>query len=161
MNTFYRALAVAAYLALIVGTNIAFSVVGPALLTFVVAGLTMAARDFVHDAHGRTVSFALVVVGAAISAFLAAPAVALASLVAFLLAETLDLLVYVPVRERIGRPAGIAVSGVVGSVVDSLVFLTIAFGSLAFFPAQVAGKVAATLGAAALVAIVSYVGKRR
>lgn len=155
-----RILAVLAYLALIVGTNVAFATVGPVLLTFVLAGLTLAARDFVHDALGRRVAFALVFVGAAISALLAAPAVALASLVAFLLAETLDLLVYERIRGRAGRPAGIAVSGVIGSVVDSLVFLTIAFGSLAFFWPQVIGKVGATLGAAALVALVQVARRR-
>ncbi len=155
-----RLLSVLTYLALIIGTNIAFASVGPVLLTFVLAGLTLAARDFVHDALGRRASLGFVVVGAGISALLAAPAVALASLVAFLLAETLDLLVYERIRNRAGRPAGIAVSGVVGSVVDSLVFLAIAFGSLTFFWPQVIGKIGATLGAAAVVAAVQAARRR-
>lgn len=153
---------VAAYLGLIVGTNVAFALNGgPALHVFALAGLTMVVRDFVQDQHGRGGSLLLVVLGALISSALAAPAVAVASLVAFVLAELADLFVYGPTKARLGRAAGVALSGVVGSVVDSAVFLTIAFGSLAFFVPQVVGKVGATLAAAAVVAVVGFVRSRR
>lgn len=147
-----KSLAAAAYVAFIVGTNVAFATVGPVALTFVLAGLTMAARDFVHDAGGRRLSFPLVLVGALVSA-LASPAVALASGVAFLVAETLDMTVYELVRRRT-HLGGIALSGIAGSIVDSVLFLTIAFGSLAFLPVQLVGKIAATLGAVAVLAAV-------
>lgn len=148
----------ALYLAAIVGTNVSFSVAGPVLATFLLAGLTMVARDFVHEDGGRKRSFALVLVGAVLSVALAGPGIALASGVAFLVAETLDLLVYDALRRRTPT-GGVALSGAVGSVVDSLVFLSIAFGSLAFFQAQVTGKLAATFGAAAVLLAVR--GARR
>lgn len=146
------------YLAAIVGTNVSFSIAGPVLATFLLAGLTMVARDFVHEVGGRRLSFLLVALGAALSVALAGPGVAVASGVAFLVAETLDLLVYDVLRKRT-RIGGVALSGTVGSVVDSLVFLSIAFGSLAFFDAQVIGKLAATFGAAAVLAALQ--GARR
>lgn len=139
------------YLALVLGVNLGFSHLGPHPVVFVLVGLVMAARDFVHERYGALSSFALIIAGAGIAASLADPMVAAASVAGFLLAETLDLAVYAKVRKRIGIAAGVAVSGLVGSVVDSAVFLLIAFGSLDFFGAQVTGKVAATLGAAALV----------
>lgn len=153
--------AVFAYLALIVGTNISFSHVGPVLITFVLAGLTLAARDFVSTTAGREVAVFLLLVGAGVSAFWAKPEVAFASGVAFLLAEALDLLVFEKVSARYGRIAGVALSGTVGSIVDSVVFLSIAFGSLAFLPAQLTGKIGATLGATALLAVVALVRRRR
>lgn len=140
------AIAAAIYLAAIVGTNVSFTIAGPVLATFILAGLTMVARDFVHEFFGRARTAILVIVGAGISALLASPAVALASGVAFVLAELLDLAVYDAMRRR--TPIGaVALSGIVGSIVDSAVFLAIAFGSMAYFPAQVSGKIGATLGA--------------
>ncbi len=161
MITPARIATILGYIGLIVGTNFLFATVGPVLITFVFAGLTLAARDFVHDLFGRRFAFGLIIVGAILSALLASPAVALASFVAFLLAETLDLAIYGPVKERLGRPVGIALSGTAGSILDSLVFLSIAFGSLAFFVPQVVGKVGATLGAALVVALIQAAVRRR
>jgi uncharacterized PurR-regulated membrane protein YhhQ (DUF165 family) len=53
--------------------------------------------------------------------------------------ETLDLAVYTPLRERNWLGALVA-SNVVGLVADSLIFLWLAFGNLAFFWGQVVGK---------------------
>lgn len=155
-----RILAATLYLTLIVATNISFSQIGPVPATFVLVGLTLAARDFVHETSGRWVSLGLVVVGAGASGLLASPDVALASLVAFLLAETLDLLIYERVKARYGLAAGVGASGVVGSIIDSTVFLLIAFGSLAYFWAQVTGKLLATVAVAALALAVSAVRRR-
>lgn len=138
------------YLAAVVGTNVAFAAVGPVPLTFVLAGLALVARDGVHEAHGRRGAGALVLIGTALSALLAGPGIALASGVAFLVAEVLDLAVYDAVRRR-SIALGVLLSGLVGSVVDSLLFLSLAFGSLAFLGPQVTGKVAATVGAAGVV----------
>jgi uncharacterized PurR-regulated membrane protein YhhQ (DUF165 family) len=147
------------YLAAIIGTNVAFSVYGPVLLTFVLAGLALVARDFVHEYLGRLKAAGLVLVGAGISALLAAPAVALASAAAFLLAELLDLVVYDYLRRRTPVTA-VAVSGIVGSIVDSIVFLSIAFGSLTFLGAQLTGKIGATLGAALVLFVLTEVRLR-
>lgn len=143
------------YIALIFATNFGFAHLGPSWPVFVAVGLTLVARDFVHARHGRWASLGMVAVGAAVSFVLAAPAVAVASVIAFAVAEVLDLTVFELVR-RAGGPLAVLASGIVGSVVDSAVFLTIAFGSLAFFGVQVEGKIAATVGAAALL----WVGER-
>jgi hypothetical protein len=48
--------------------------------------------------------------------------------------------------------AAVALSNVVGLLVDSLLFLPLAFGSLAYLGGQVAGKVATTVLAVAVLA---------
>lgn len=144
-----------AYLLAVVAVNVGFTALGPSWPVFVAVGAVLALRDFVHRAHGWKVSLALIVAGAGIAALfnLAAPLVALASVVAFLVAETLDMALFAAVRERLGLALGVLVSGLVGSLVDSLVFLSIAFGSLAFLGVQYQGKAAATVAAAAVVAL--------
>jgi uncharacterized PurR-regulated membrane protein YhhQ (DUF165 family) len=47
--------------------------------------------------------------------------------------------------QRRGLMRAVMASSVVGLVVDSIVFLTIAFGSLAFLPGQIVGKAWAVL----------------
>ena len=86
---------------------------------------------------------AAVIVGAALSAILS-PALALASGTAFLLSEGLDLAVYTPLQRR-NLVAAVAASNVVGFIVDSAVFLFLAFGSLAFIEGQLLGKAYMTL----------------
>ena len=145
----------AGYLALIILTNVGFDRLGPSWPVFACVGLTLVARDFVHRYYGARWSIALIIVGAIVSAFLASPAVALASLVAFAAAELIDLGVYVAARRRnYLMSVAVLVSGIVGSVVDSAVFLTIAFGSLDFFWFQVTGKIAATVAAALVIAVI-------
>jgi uncharacterized PurR-regulated membrane protein YhhQ (DUF165 family) len=63
----------------------------------------------------------------------------LASATAFLLSETADLAVYTPLQKR-GLTLAVAASGAVGLVVDSVVFLFLAFGSLDFLVGQIIGK---------------------
>jgi uncharacterized PurR-regulated membrane protein YhhQ (DUF165 family) len=93
------------------------------------AGLSFGVRDALHEAGGRTRVIAAIVVGAALS-WLVAPSLAVASGVAFLLSEFADLCVYAPLRERRWVAAVIA-SNLVGAMVDTAVFLGIAFGAAA------------------------------
>ena len=58
---------------------------------------------------------------------------------AFLLSEFADLGVYTPLARR-GLVTAVVASSVVGLVVDSVVFLWLAFGSLEFLLGQVVGK---------------------
>lgn len=106
-------------------------------------GLSFTLRDLVQRRLGVQAALAAIVIGAALSAALD-PAVALASGVAFLLAESLDLLVYTPLQRR-NLVGAVMASNVVGLVVDSIVFLSIAFGSLALLEGQVIGKAWMTL----------------
>src|SRR3984957_12588196 len=77
--------------------------------------------------------------GAAMSALLAPPSLVLASGVAFLLSEFADLVVYTPLAQR-RLVLAVVASSVAGLVVDSIVFLWLAFGSLDFLLGQVVGK---------------------
>ena len=102
-------------------------------------GLALVLRDLVQRRLGLGWSAAAILAGAALSALLAPPALVLASAVAFLLSELADLLVYTPLQRR-GLVRAVVVSSLAGLVVDSLVFLQLAFGSLEFLPGQVLGK---------------------
>src|SRR5690349_20526438 len=85
-------------------------------------GVALVARDLVQQFWGARVSWMAVAVCAFLSYFVA-PSLALASGVAFLVSETADLLVYTPVMRRGYVSAGVLLSGVVGTFVDTFVFL--------------------------------------
>ena len=84
-------------------------------------------------------SAAAIAVGSAISALLAPPALVIASAAAFLLSEMADLAVYTPLQRR-GLVLAVVASSAVGLVVDSVVFLSLAFGSLDYLAGQIVGK---------------------
>lgn len=104
-----------------------------------VIGAALVLRDLVQRRLGVFVSALAILVGAALSAQLAPPALVIASALAFLLSEFADLAVYTPLARRRLVLAVIA-SGLVGLVVDSIVFLWLAFGSLDFLMGQIVGK---------------------
>lgn len=159
MNRTTAALAIAAYLATIVAANYAVQHVGivtvapglvaPAGVYF--AGLALTFRDLVQTLSGRAAVVAAILVGAALSWWIA-PALAVASATAFLVSELADFAVYTPLEHR--HPlAAVAVSNTVGAIIDSALFLWIAFGSLDFFKGQVVGKLEMTALAVAVLAI--------
>ena len=98
------------------------------------AGVALVLRDLVQRRLGVAASSLAVLVGAA-----APPALVIASATAFLLSEFADLAVYTPLARR-GLLIAVLASGVVGLVVDSVVFLWLAFGSLDFLLGQIVGK---------------------
>jgi uncharacterized PurR-regulated membrane protein YhhQ (DUF165 family) len=121
-----------------------------------VVGVTLVIRDFLQDAlNSRAGMIVLIAAGSLVSA-LVNPHLAIASGAAFLIAETLDYLIYTPLRERDGRLVGIAVSNAVSIPVDSLIFLWLAFGSLAFLPGQIIGKSLATLAAIVVIGLFAW-----
>jgi len=65
--------------------------------------------------------------------------VAIGSVVAFTVSETVEALVFTPIRNR-SLTLGVALSATIGNAVDSWIFLTIAFSSTAFFWGQFWGK---------------------
>ena len=111
----------------------------PAPSGVVMVGAALVLRDLVQRRLGPAYGVGAILVGAAISAALAPAALVVASAVAFLLSEFADFAVYTPLARR-RLVAAVAASSIVGLVVDSLVFLYLAFGSLAFLPGQVIGK---------------------
>src|SRR5207302_8763015 len=104
-----------------------------------VVGIALVLRDLVQRRLGIGISALAVLAGAALSALLAPPALVLASAVAFLLSEFADLAVYTPLARR-RLVAAVVASSLVGLVVDSIVFLYLAFGSLDFLLGQIVGK---------------------
>ena len=102
-------------------------------------GIALVLRDLVQRRLGVSYSAGAVVVGAILSALVAPPALVLASGVAFLLSEFADLAVYTPLARR-GLVAAVVASSLAGLVVDSIVFLWLAFGSLDFLLGQIVGK---------------------
>ncbi len=103
------------------------------------AGFALVLRDAVQSLLGKRWTLFAIAVGAVISGFLSDPAIVLGSTCAFLFSELADFAVYTPLRERHLTIAIIA-SGLVGSIVDSVIFLSLAFGSLEFIGGQVLGK---------------------
>ena len=114
-------------------------------------GLALVLRDMVQRRLGLPWAAAAVLAGAALSALLAPPALVFASAAAFLVSEAVDLAIYTPLQRR-GLVLAVALSSVAGLVLDSLVFLMLAFGSLDYLAGQVVGKLWMVLAALPLVA---------
>lgn len=112
-------------------------------------GLAFTVRDFVQSLLGKRAVIAAIVAGAALS-YLVAPSLAWASAVAFLAGEALDFAVYVPLVERGRVLSAIALSNVVGLLVDTFLFLWLAFHSVRFWQGQVIGKAEMTVLAVAV-----------
>lgn len=144
-------LTAAAYVGTIVAANAAVTHIGvvpvglglmaPAGVYF--AGLAFTLRDVLQELAGWKAVVAVIAAGSLLSAFLGDGRIAVAAGVAFLASELVDLAVYTPLRKR-GLLRAVVASNVAGLVVDSILFLAIAFGTLAFLPGQIVGKVAMT-----------------
>jgi uncharacterized PurR-regulated membrane protein YhhQ (DUF165 family) len=102
-------------------------------------GIALVLRDLVQRRLGFWASVAAILIGAGFSGLFAPIALVTASATAFLVSEFADLAVYTPLAKRRFVTAVVA-SGIVGLVVDSIVFLYLAFGSLQFLGGQVVGK---------------------
>ncbi len=124
--------------------SVGFGLMAPAGVFF--AGLAFLLRDVTHRTLGRPAVAAAIAAGALLSWLLADGRLAVASAVAFLVSEVADWAVYEPMHRR-SPIGGVVASNVVGSVVDSLLFLSIAFGSLAFLEGQIVGKLWVTAAA--------------
>lgn len=109
-----------------------------------VVGASLVLRDMVHEAGGAKAALIAIGIGGVLSALFSAPALLFASVLAFVLAELADLAVYAPLRER-RLWLAVLLSGIAGAVVDSAVFLWVAFGSLDYIAGQVVGKMWMTL----------------
>jgi hypothetical protein len=128
--------------------------VAPALMApsgVLMVGAALVLRDLVQRRLGVEFGIGAIVVGAMISAGLAPASLVLASTAAFLLSEFADFAVYTPLARR-RLVAAVVASSTVGLVVDSIVFLWLAFGSMEFLLGQIVGKLWMVLLAAPFVA---------
>ena len=156
-----------AYVATIFAANWAIATFGPVPVGFGLmapagvyfAGLAFTLRDLTQEALGSRVVLGAIVVGAALSGAISGE-LALASGTAFLFSELADFAVYTPLRRRNWLGA-VAASNAVGLVVDSALFLWLAFGSLDFLPGQVVGKASMTLLALVLLSLLRRRGYLR
>jgi queuosine precursor transporter len=133
--------------------------VAPALMApsgVLTVGVALVLRDVVQRCLGLKFGLLAIAVGAALSVFVATPALAAASGIAFALSELADFAVYTPLQQR-QLTAAVVASSLVGLVVDSIVFLFLAFGSLEFLPGQIVGKAWAVLIAIPLVRLLRRV----
>lgn len=127
---------------------VGFGLMAPSGVMMVGAALVL--RDIVHERLGAGWALAAIAIGGGLSWWFAPPALVLASVLAFTLSELADFAVYSPLRKkRLGL--AVALSGLVGSAIDSAVFLWLAFGSLSFIEGQVVGKLWMSLIAFAVI----------
>ena len=135
--------------------SVGFGLVAPSGVLAI--GFALVARDFVQDRLGKKYAVAAIVLGVAFS-FLINRDLAIASGAAFAFGELSDFAVYTPLRKRTIFGA-VLFSGLVGGLVDSLIFLQIAFGSTQYWQGQVVGKTwMALIGAIILVSLKHYRG---
>jgi uncharacterized PurR-regulated membrane protein YhhQ (DUF165 family) len=102
-------------------------------------GAALVLRDIVQRCLGLGPGLMAILAGTALSVLVAPAPLVIASGSAFLLSELSDFAVYTPLQRR-RLVAAVILSSAVGLVVDSIVFLGLAFGNLAFLPGQVVGK---------------------
>jgi uncharacterized PurR-regulated membrane protein YhhQ (DUF165 family) len=133
---------------------VAAGIMAPSGVLMVGAALVL--RDLVQRRLGVEFGLGAIVAGAAISAGLAPPSLVIASATAFLLSELADFTVYTPLARR-RLVAAVVASSTAGLIVDSIVFLWLAFGSLEFLPGQIIGKLWMVLLA---IPFVSYLRRR-
>lgn len=107
-------------------------------------GAALVLRDLVQRRAGIAVSLICVLTGAVLSALFAPPALVLASAAAFLVSELADFAVYTPLARR-SFALAILMSCTAGALIDSALFLWLAFGSLSFIAGQTIGKIYAAL----------------
>lgn len=157
LATFAACMPVANWLIGNVGTNcvpngpclipVGFGLMAPSGVLMI--GLALVLRDWLHELAGPRWSIYGIAIGAALSFATSPGHLALASALAFALAELADLGVYTPLRKR-GFALAVMASGAVGAAVDSMFFVWLAFGSLEFS----VGTTLAKLYASAVVALV-------
>jgi len=119
-------------------------------------------RDWLQQLTNLWWSLALMVLAAASSYLIGVAAgwtslqkIAIASVIAFLVSESIEAVVFTPLRNR-NLTLGVGLSATVGNAIDSYLFLTIAFGSLAFFWGNFIGKLEMIA-----VGVVLTLGRRR
>ena len=126
---------------------VGFSLMAPSGVLFI--GLALVLRDWLQELTNWEWSVAAVLLGGLLSLLTSSPFIAVASAVAFVVAELFDLGVYSPLRQK-GKHLAVLASGVVGAFVDSLLFVWIAFGSVELSFGTAVAKIYASLLVAAI-----------
>jgi queuosine precursor transporter len=115
------------------------------------AGAALLTRNVTQDLTGRLVIVGLMLIGCGLSWWLASPALAVASAVAFTLSETVDMAVYSPLRDR-GWSRAVMAASLASAIVDTYVFLAIA--GFPITTDTVAGQLVVKIGISWAVAVI-------
>ena len=110
-----------------------------AVSSVVVVGFNFVLRDLVQRGLGLKYAILAVLLGTLLSYLVSSPLVATASAITFLVSETVNTVVYTPLQRKHFILAIIA-AGIAGIIVDSAIFLKLAFNSLEFLPGSIIGK---------------------
>lgn len=102
-------------------------------------GLALVLRDLVQRRLGINGALGAILAGTLLSVLVAPTSVVFASVMAFFISEMADFAIYTPLQRR-SLVLAVAASSLVGLVLDSVIFLGLAFGSLDFLAGQVIGK---------------------
>jgi queuosine precursor transporter len=116
--------------------------VAPGLMSpsgVLVIGAALVLRDVVHEKLGWRYALTGIFIGGILSGLVASPAFIAASIVAFTFSELADMAVYTPLRKN-KLWLAVLLSGLAGSIMDSVLFLSIAFGSLDHVIGNTVGK---------------------
>ena len=168
-HRYIQVVLLAGFIATVAGANwalatfgivpIGFGLSAPSGVYF--AGLAFTLRDLLHERGGRFWVLSAIILGAALSTLLEdAQRFALASGTAFFLSELADWIIYTPLRRKRWILAIIG-SNIVGLIIDSVLFLWLAFGSLEFIEGQIAGKTYMTIGAVVIIWITRYIKRTK
>lgn len=109
-------------------------------------GAVLVLRDWIQQLRGLYWTMPLVYAAGLISwatgdlaGWTSLEKIAIASVVAFTVSETIEAVIFTPLRKR-NLSLGVAASATIGNAVDSYLFLLIAFGGMGFFWGQFWGK---------------------
>ncbi len=102
-------------------------------------GAALVLRDLVQRRLGALWSLSAIAIGGALSWAVAPAMLVVASVTAFILSELADFAVYTPLQKK-GFISAVVLSSAIGLIVDSLVFLQLAFGDLTYLWGQIVGK---------------------
>jgi len=115
--------------------------------------------NLIRDKQSSIITLLALAVGITISYQLASKQIAFASAVAFGLSEFVDFVAFTIIAPKRNTSTylkwarAVLVSGIFGIVIDSIVFLSIAFHSLRYAPGQMLGKLYGVLIASVIIAV--------
>lgn len=108
------------------------------------AGLAFTFRNLLQDAYGRAAVLGAIAAGTGVAWLIASPRIATASMFAFAASECTAFVVYTVLRHR-SRLVAVGLANTAGLLVDSALFVSVAFATWTALPGQIAGKSATTL----------------
>ena len=116
---------------------VGFDIMAPSGVLMI--GLALVLRDLVQRRLGKIWALGAIAAGALLSILVAPAALVVASGTAFLVSEFADFVVYTPIQRK-RLVLAVFLSSTVGLILDSLIFLQLAFGSLDYLSGQIIGK---------------------